>query len=57
MVLLLTDIILEFIDIFFPMKNCKGVMRTMQHEAPMTALMPSLQYNKYMRREIYNQIW
>lgn len=41
-----TDISLELLDIFFPMKNCIGIIITMQQADPRIALEPNFKYNK-----------
>lgn len=43
-----TETLLEFVDIFFPIRNCKGLMVKMQIKAPITALIPNFKCNKYI---------
>jgi len=43
---LVTDISFELLDIFLPMKNCKGIIIAIQQADPIIALHPSFRYNK-----------
>ena len=52
--MVLTVIALEFVDIFFPMRNWRGVIVTMQINAPITELIPSFKYRRYISTPIWN---
>jgi hypothetical protein len=45
-IIYLTDISFELLDIFLPIKNCKGIIIIIQQADPRIALHPSFKYNK-----------
>lgn len=48
----LTAVSFALFDIFFPMKNCNGIIVAMHTVEPIMALIPSISYNRYIQNAI-----